>query len=331
MKNKLHLGLSVLGAACLLSGQFACAPPVSTISPASNATKSTPAQNTTAPAFTVGPAPLPLPSPILPPRATTTDFPLVVNTVIEKQYYLPGQPVKMTVYITNVGPDNVTFAQFPPEITITADEDGKEVTLAKAGADSYQLKPSFMMTYNLTWNQHDENGIQVPTGWYLVTVANVNFVRGDTPRGTKANWGDQRIDIQPSYPQGVLVRDIHPNLLQVVNGNNVTLRHISLTENGSGFEFFCVPDNYVYSRQVSNVEATATYTINGTTRSAGFAGYGDDTTNGIRLVWGENNPLQIVPKDAREINFTINSIVVSTYEHKQIDLGGPWVFKIPLQ
>lgn len=331
MKINLHLGLSLLAGACLLSGQFACAPPASNISPASNITNSTPSQNPTAPSFIVGPAPLPLPSPILPPRATPADFPLAVNTVIEKQYYLPGQPVKMTVYITNVGPDNVTFAQFPPEITITADEDGKEVTLAKAGADSYQLKPSFMVTYNLTWNQHGENGIQVPTGWYLVTVANVNFVRGDPPRGTKANWGDQRIDIQPSYSQGVLVRDIHPNLSQVVNGNNVTLRHISLTENGSGFEFFCFPDSYNYSRQISNVEATAEYIINGTTRNAGFAGYGDDTTNGIRLVWGGNNPLQIVPKDAKEITFTINSIVVSTYEHKQIDLGGPWLFKIPLQ
>lgn len=47
MKKKLNLGLSVLAAACLLSGLFSCAPPASNISPVSNITTSTPAQNTT--------------------------------------------------------------------------------------------------------------------------------------------------------------------------------------------------------------------------------------------------------------------------------------------
>ncbi|MDO8578710.1 MAG: hypothetical protein Q7R50_05975 [Dehalococcoidales bacterium] len=314
---------------CLLSAQLACAPSTSNVSPAANITNSTPAQNTTAHGFTIGPAPLPLPFPILPPHATPADFPLVVNTVIEKQYYLPGQPVKMTVRITNVGPDNVTFYKFPPEITITADEDGHQVILAEAGSDSFQLKPSFMMTYNLTWDQHGENGTQVPTGWYLVTVANVNFVRGNPPRGTLANWGDQRIDIQPSYPQGILVKDIHPNLSQVSLGNNVTLQRVSLSDNGSIFYFFCLPKGY--GEHPSSVIAIGEYTINGNTKSAGFAGYGDDMSNGIKLVWGENNPLEIVPKDAKEITFKITSIVENMYNGPPIDLGGPWEFKIPLQ
>lgn len=283
-----------------------------------------------APELAVGPAPEPLPVPVLPPRASPADFPLVVNTVIEKQYYLPGQPVQITVSITNVGPEIVTFKQFPPEITATADENNRVIHIADAGNESFELKPKDRAVYKLAWDQRNDMGAEVPTGWYLITVANVYFTR-ENGRSTLANWGDQRIDIQPSYPQGTLIKDLDPNLSQIKNGNNVTLRHVSLTENGSAFSFFCIPANYNYGGQVSNAAATAEYTVNGTTRSAGFAGYGDDTSRGIRLEWGQNNPLQIVPKDAEEIIFSITSIVISTYDRKSIDLGGPWEFKIPLQ
>ena len=292
--------------------------------------KATPSANIYTPILTVEPAPKPLPAAVLVPHATVADFPLVVNTVIEKHYYLPGQPVKITVYITNIGPENITFRQFPPEITVESDEDGSRFDIAGAGNESFELQHEFRAVYELTWNQKNTSGTQVRTGWYLVTVANVYFTR-ESGRSTLANWGDQRIDIQPSYPQGVWIKNMEPGISQCVNGNNVTLNQVSLTQNGSTFTFFCTPANYFYGGRVSNAQAIGLLTINGTTRSAGFAGYGDDTPHWIRLVWGGNNPLEIVPKDLDEITFTITSIIISTYDQQSFNLVGPWVFKIPLQ
>lgn len=129
----------------------------------------------------------------------------------------------------------------------------------------------------------------------------------------------------------MLVKDINPNLSGVVNGNNVTLQQVSLTQNGSSFTFICIPADYSYAANITSVDAAAEYTINGTTRSAGTAGYGDDTSRWIKLVWGGNYPLTIVPKDVNEITFTITSISVKTVDTPPFSLGGPWIFKIPLQ
>ena len=295
-----------------------------------NQTASSSLGNVTAAALTIEPAPLPLPSPVLPPHATVDNFPLVVSITTEKQYYFPNQPVRITVTITNVGSGNVTVRQFPPEITAIADETNAVINLAKPGAESFELKRGFRATYNLTWDQQNGIGEQVPPGWYQIGLSNLNFVREN---GDASSFSDQsaRIEIQPFYPQGVWVGEINPGVSKVMNSNNVTLQHVSLSAAGSTFSFLVLPNSFNYSRQVSNVEATAVYNIKGSTIDAGFAGYYDDMTNGIRLVWGGNYPLQVVPKEATEITFTINSIVLTTYAHNRIDLGGPWEFKLPLQ
>jgi hypothetical protein len=299
--NKIIIGLLVL---FLLSMLVACA-------------------KETAPA--PAPEPSPMPAPMLPPVIERppglADRPLQVTTVPEEAHYLPAQTIKIRIDFTNIGPEAITLSQFPPEIQMLSRAD-EMVRLFRAGAEELQLEPGATATYNLAWDQRDENGAQVSPGWYLVDVKNVYYVRGSPPRATRANFGDTYVYIQ--YPQGAIEKTIEPNQSQTVSGITITLERVELSAEGARFYAFVIPPGYTPSQPVPMVMTAvhARYFFDGITKDAGLSGWGarDD---GIKLIWGApDRPLDSIPSDAQELTFTITRFG---------DTEGPWEFKIPLE
>jgi hypothetical protein len=303
------------------SGIFRAGTPSPTTTPTS-APKATP-MPTTVPTTTAAPTarPTPTPPPVTPKPPGPEDRPLQVTTVPEAQY-LPGQTVRITIDFTNIGPEAITLSQYPPEIQMLSRAD-KMVRLFMAGAEELQLEPGATATYNLTWDQRDENGTQVSPGWYLIDVKNVTYVRGSPPRTTRASFGETaKIYIQ--YPQGAMEKVIDLNQSKTVNGITITLERAELSAEGAMFYCFVVPPGYTPSQSVTMVMTPvhANYSFDGITRDAGLAGWGA-RGDGIKLVWGyPERLLDPVPSDARELTFTITRFG---------DVDGPWEFKIPLE
>jgi hypothetical protein len=191
-----------------------------------------------------------------------------------------------------------------------------------AGNREIRLEPGEVVTYTLSWDHRDENGVQVLPGWYVVNVS-VTYVHGSPPKTTRQSFGDTaKIYIQ--YPQGAMEKTIKPNQSQTVNGISITLERVELSAEGARFYAFVVPPGYTPSQPVPMVIAPvhARYSFDGTTRDAGLAGWGarDD---GIKLIWGPpDQPLDPVPSDAKELTFIITHFG---------NIEGPWEFKIPLE
>jgi hypothetical protein len=249
------------------------------------------------------------------------DLPLQVTTIPEEANYLPGQPIRIGIDFTNIGPEAITLSQFPPEIRLLSRAD-EMVRLFEAGAEELHLEPGAKATCNLTWDQRDDSGTQVSPGRYRVDVTNVYYIRGgDPPRATWANFGDTYVYIQ--YPQGAMEKVIDLNQPQTVNGITITLERIELSAEGAVFYCFVIPPGYTPSQPVPNVMtyAQAGYSFDGITKDAGLAGYGT-RDDGIKLIWGSPDlPLDPVPGDAKELTFTITSFG---------NVEGPWEFQVPL-
>jgi len=244
---------------------------------------------------------------------------LQVSAIPDEGYYLPGQEVEIELGFTNVGSETVTLSLFPPEIRVKSMD---TVRLFTAGTKEVRLEPGEVVTHNFGWDQRDENGVQVPPGWYIVNVR-ITYVHGSPPKTTQQSFGDTaKIYIQ--YPQGAMEKTIEPNQSQTVNGITITLERVELSAEGARFYAFVLPPGYTPSQPAPMVmvPVRARYSFDGITKDAGLAGWGT-RRDGVELKWGRpDQPLDPVPSDASELTFTITRFG---------DWEGPWEFKVPLE
>ena len=260
---------------------------------------------------------MPTPPPVIhiPPPPS----PLQVSAIPDEGYYLPGQEVEIELGFTNVGSETVTLSLFPPEIRVKSMD---TVRLFTAGTKEVRLEPGEVVTHNFGWDQRDENGVQVPPGWYIVNVR-ITYVHGSPPKTTQQSFGDTaKIYIQ--YPQGAMEKTIEPNQSQTVNGITITLERVELSAEGARFYAFVLPPGYTPSQPAPMVmvPVRARYSFDGITKDAGLAGWGT-RRDGVELKWGRpDQPLDPVPSDASELTFTITRFG---------DWEGPWEFKVPLE
>jgi hypothetical protein len=244
------------------------------------------------------------------------DRPLQITIVPEPEGYPPGQPVKIQLLFSDIGPETITINGFPPEIEIISRE-WKTVCSSGAGSGSFQLKPGETKTFILTWNQQDEDGNQVRPGLYRPEGENIIYVRDESQRTTKVNFGSTWFIIR--YPQGAMEKTIEPDLTQTVDGVTIRLEKVEMSSEGMTVRCFAV---LPYNTSSSDPSAWAEYSFDGVTRDAGHSGYGAQG-DGYRLVWGpESALLDPVPGDAGELTFAITEFR---------GLKGPWVFRIPLE
>jgi hypothetical protein len=253
--------------------------------------------------------------------------PFEVSVVPEEARYLPGESIEVKLSLTNTSSDIIVMTTYPPEIRVTPWQDRNQVLSSRAGGTQpLEIKPGDTITMEFTWDQGDNEGKQVPAGWYAITFEDVKVTQGD--RSITFNPG-AAVLIQ--YPQGTMEKSFDLNQSQTVNGITVTLERVELTADGASFHVFFIPPGYTPPSTgpgipplppPMDVVAKAEYSFNGITRNAGFAGFRTEG-DGIGLVWGGGpHRLDPVPGDAKELIFTITQLN---------DWEGPWEFKIPLE
>ncbi len=81
-----------------------------------------------------------------------------------------GNRVTVSLFFENTGREEITIAPFPPRVTIRALETGAVVTTFDAGTSSLLLSSMESNRYDVTWDQLDRTGSQVPPGRYAVDV-----------------------------------------------------------------------------------------------------------------------------------------------------------------
>ncbi len=288
-----------------------------------------PAPTVPVPAPPPVPTPTPAPSPEPPPPMPAPLPTLQVSAVPTQDSYLPGERVDIKFSFSNTDTDeSITVTPFPPEIQLMSPRPNEVVRSFAYGEQELKLEPGERMSYNLTWDQLDDNEKQVAPGWYYVDV---NEITATTDSQT-TQWSFGTITkLLIRYPQGAMEKSIELNQPQTVNGLTITLKRVELTATEARFYAFTIPPGYSPPEQPGPdipslphppppemVPVHAEYTVDGVTKDAGYSGIGSEG-DGIRLIWDNLDP---VPSDAKDLTFTITGFG---------DIEGPWEFKIPLE
>jgi hypothetical protein len=93
-----------------------------------------------------------------------------------KTVYTTGEEIDIQFTFKNIADEAFTFP-FPPEIRI-GDLGIELVRTFEVGQGTLTLTPGQSEGYDLTWNQKDDIGKQVPTGDYQIIIPNVQLGEG---------------------------------------------------------------------------------------------------------------------------------------------------------
>ena len=344
MRKRLWIAVSLLVIAALLAG---------------GCVNSTPPQPVLAPAPAPAPAPVPVPAPIGPhgeivvpgPNEAKAFYGVGSEFIPSANIYSPGEKIEIEVSLTNQSTGPVVIEQFPPKINIYLPDamdmeemrPGKElgtvVHIFPAGTEERELGVDETVSFKLTWDQKDEDGNQVPSGWYH-RQSELQIRTVTEPVNSWRTGGGQRVFLI-QYPQGAMEKIIDLNLSQTASGlplemdNKIvpvdivlTLKRVELMQEGVSFFVLLTSPDYplpddedVWWRLA--LDEHAEYVFDGTVKDARGANtrYTDD---GIELRWGrEGSYRDPIPSDTKELTFIITRL--------GDDWEGSWEFKIPLE
>jgi hypothetical protein len=229
-----------------------------------------------------------------------------------------GETVEINLSFTNKASEIHAISPFPPEIRIielpNLQPPDKVIRVFPAGEDELALQPGESASHSINWDQKDDGGKQVPSGWYSVEVTLA------TSRGS-AN----RILVLP--PEGVMEKTIEVNQSQTVNGITITLDRVELTATGMKVYAFNTPPDYNLPQgpdlappQFMILHAFVEYGFDGGVMKQTFPSGIRFLENSMMHTWDEY--LDPAPKNAKELTFRITELG---------DYEGPWEFEIPLE
>ncbi len=272
------------------------------------------------------PAPKPAPAPEPTPEPEPPE-PFEVHLVPEEAYYLPGEPVEVTLSLSNVSSEPITLEPYPPEIRVTPQSNYDRLLFSvAAGTQPLQIEPGDAISRDFAWDQKDTEGKQVAPGWYNVIFKDMNVTQGNS----SCNFNPtSRILIQ--YPQGTMEKTIELNQSRTVNDITITLGSIELTVTGMTVNAFGTLPGYRPPPAASPfMYVFAEYSIdNGVVKQAGSAGM-QELEDGTGLIWSRY--VDPVPSDAQELIFRIDTITLRNFSPDKPDelVVGPWEFTVPL-
>jgi flagellar hook assembly protein FlgD len=93
-----------------------------------------------------------------------------------KTAYMTGEEIDIHFSFRNITDETQTFP-FPPEIRI-GDLGSEVLRTFDVGQVTMTLDPGQSADYDLTWDQKDEKGNQVPPGEYQVIIPNIQLGEG---------------------------------------------------------------------------------------------------------------------------------------------------------
>jgi hypothetical protein len=298
-------------------------------------------------------------TPPLPP-ARNNVYSVQSKITSSKQVYMPGEQIKMELTLTNASTGDVEpvyVSPLPPGIKLVTSgltsnlalppnvdplegmTAGAPVKTFPAGTGEAKLAVGENITYELTWDQKTDGGIQAPSGWYFYETE--FSIRRESSTKIDSTSGSRTKAFLIQYPQGAMQKTIDLNLTQTLTGlpfttenetrsiNLVlTLNQVVLDEKGASFYAVVTSPGATFSRKDQPQWAVganmARFIVDGVMNNARAANM-QVSDNKIELRWGAwgNDPnfLDPVPADARSLTFVINRL---------FEWEGPWEFEIPL-
>ncbi|MGD0079080.1 MAG: hypothetical protein ABSB80_00350 [Methanoregula sp.] len=165
--------------------------------------------------------------------------PLAMDMSPEKPVYAYGDPVKVTITLSNNIADLFTFPGFPPAIEVSTRPDGWNKGIVRNlshGEETRILKPHSTTGTILTWDQCNDYQVQVDPGVYYLT-AQAKFIQNLT-RDSTITFGpdpgfmNARSEVIIQYPQGALAGSLYPDTTVTDNEVTATLESLALDERG---------------------------------------------------------------------------------------------------
>jgi len=239
---------------------------------------------------------------------------------INKPSFLPDEDILIELSFKNVTTESIKMEPFPPVIQIVrASPYDQVVRTFPAGTDSESLTPGKAVGYALSWNQHDDQGQQMPDGHYYLRLGRIRL--GD--RWVSISLHDP-ISVLIVPDGGVIEKSVRVNQSQTVDGITITLEQVELTPWNTIFYAFNTPSDYHLPQGTDKpppdmfIDAEAEYSLDGSpTRPAGRSAI-SFFEEGMRHIWGDLDP---IPRGTGELTFIIT---------KFGDRVGPWTYYVTL-
>ncbi|MFW6102894.1 MAG: hypothetical protein ACOC7M_01220, partial [Chloroflexota bacterium] len=95
-----------------------------------------------------------------------------------------GESVTISLFFENSGPEGMTLTPFPPAVIVRDLNTDASVYVFPSGTSSLALSSMESMQYDVTWEQTDQDGAQVPAGVYAVDVSSTT---------ARAEYGDNDV------------------------------------------------------------------------------------------------------------------------------------------
>jgi len=302
----------------------------------------------------VEPPSVPSPTPTPAPAPIPTKPKLDLKGIPQQAIYQIGEEIEIDCVFTNVYSEPLVVTAFYEDYNIKGLEIFSrqktyklgqfEVTRRSIDSDMYEVKvkPGEATTYRITWDQKDDNGEQVPPGWYSVYVG-FQTQKATIPKVSRGSGPISRILI--AYPQGHMEKTIEVNQSVTVNGLplewqgqvisidvTMTLEGIELTPETVKFFLLATSPHYILTYPKDPVLKLPSrppwgniiygqYCVDSVTKNLGGA-FQSFPREGVRFGWGVHNKIDPIPSDANTLILTI-----STWG----DWEGPWEFHISLE
>jgi len=259
------------------------------------------------------------PSPALEP-----ELPFTTGISTSKDSYLPGEEVLYGIGITNTSSGIISIDPFPPAMWVKPAGQDAAVYSRAAGSRTRDIETDFPLSGYRTkgfWDQKDNNGQQVPPGWYEMGCEYGIIEQSTGKRYTAIpEAGFQIVD-----PDSALNKDLEINRSVTAEGVTVTLKSIEMNAVETKIYTFTTPPDYSlttahppYQMESLMTNSTAEYSVDGGAVVKIRSGGGKADAEGITLTWDNLDPLSL---DAQKITFTITQLG---------DLKGRWEFKVQL-
>jgi hypothetical protein len=233
-----------------------------------------------------------------------------------------GESVEMKITFTNYDAETRIMLNYPPRVTIESRNlsfEHRTVRSFPPDQEQLQLQPGETKEYLLVWDQKDDNGQQVPYGWYEIRTMVQSYRITDTKTTQGASGRVTRILVIPL--SGVMEKTFEVNQSQTVNGVTVNLEKIELKAQKANVYTFTASSDYAPENfSTLYISTDAEYKVDNENwkpalkESFGTIGLED----GVRHIWD----LDPVAQNSEELILRINRIN---------DWEGPWEFKVPLQ
>ena len=185
--------------------------------------------------YITGEALEPVPEPEPPPKsealpAPESELPFEAS-ISAKERNLPGEDVLYGIGITNLSSGIITIDPFPPAMWIKPVGQDEAVYSRVAGNRTLDIGTDYPDSWYHTkgfWNQKDNNGEQVPPGWYEIGYEYV-IIEQNTGKRYTAN---PTARFQIVHPDSAMNKDLEVNQSVTVEGiTAVSYTHLTLPTN----------------------------------------------------------------------------------------------------